>query len=270
MKRWTIVLLWVAWIPHEKDLPCCILHGLYENSCQGTVGHHSSFFWTRSGPLFLDLLKQKLYCSCERHQYNETSKVMGILQDAFEGEETEQSKRNRDFKAAYASTIISSASCSPCLNLPQCLSARTSAVITLWVSDHHTVVMKSSGELLSLLIDYSISWQLQWSSTRNDIPWIHKHQIHSSPSKSSFHSTSTFLPGRIQCLHRNLLWVPIWQARPHLHCNLLFNCICCLTSSMLARNNAHRSTVMPHTSFNITYEGSSTSSVTRWALQHTT
>ncbi len=119
--------------------------------------------------------------------------------------------------------------------LPQCLSARTSAVITLWVSDHHTVVMKSSGELLSLLIDYISSWQLQWSSTRNDIPWIHKHPIHSSPSKSSFHSTSAFLPGIIQCLHRNLLWVPIWQARPHLHCNLLFNCICCLTSSMLAQ-----------------------------------
>ncbi len=89
--------------------------------------------------------------------------------------------------------------------LPQCLSARTSAVITLWVSDHHTVVMKSSGELLSLLIDYISSRQLQWSSTRTDIPWIHKHQIHSIPSKSSFHSTSTFLPGIIQCLHRNLL-----------------------------------------------------------------
>ncbi len=43
--------------------------------------------------------------------------------------------------------------------LPQCLSARTSAVITLWVSDHHMVVMKSSGELLSLLIDYISSWQ---------------------------------------------------------------------------------------------------------------
>jgi hypothetical protein len=43
MKRWTIVLLWVAWIPHEKDLPCCILHGLYENSCQGTVGILLSF-----------------------------------------------------------------------------------------------------------------------------------------------------------------------------------------------------------------------------------
>ncbi len=61
--------------------------------------------------------------------------------------------------------------------LPQCLSARTSAVITLWISYHHMVVMKSSGELLSLLIDYIGSWQLQWSSTRNDIPWIHKHQM---------------------------------------------------------------------------------------------
>jgi hypothetical protein len=157
--------------------------------------------------------------------------------------------------------------------LPQCLSARTSAVVTLWVSDHHMVVMKSSGELLSL-IDCISSWQLQWSSTRNDIPWIHKHQICSSPSKYSSHSTSTFLPGIIQCLHRNLLWVPIWQARPHFHCNLLFNCTCCLTSTMLAQKQCTQkcnyATVMPHTSFNITYEGSSTSSVTRWALQHTT